>query len=160
LVSRASLAKYEGAVNEPSLDVLLRISRYFKISVDCLLTVDIANHDLEILKNNLNMIVPIQVDHNGGDIVEIIPQDASAGYSGFYSDPEFIEALEHLYIPFLPIGDKCRAFPVKGDSMPPVIDGSYIVGKYIPSANHIKIGRRYIIVSRDEGILFKRISLV
>ena len=102
--------------------------------------------------------MPVQVDDQGNDIIEIIPHDASAGYLGSYSDPEYIEQLEHLYLPFLPGNKKYRAFPVSGDSMPPVIDGSYIIGSLIDSISEIKEGRRYIVVSRDEGIVFKRIS--
>ena len=102
----------------------------------------------------------MQVDANGEDIIEIVPHDASAGYLGSYSDPEYIEQLEHIYFPFLPNNQKCRAFPVNGDSMPPVIDGSFIIGSHIQSIKEIKVGSRYIIVSRDEGIVFKRISKI
>ena len=159
-LSRSNLAKYEKGIHDPGIEVLLRISRYFKISIDILLTVDLSKTDLEEFVNNKSMVMPIQVDVNGDDIIEIIPHDASAGYLGNYSDPEYIEALEYLYFPFLPTNKKSRAFPVNGDSMPPIIDGSFIIGHLIESQNDIKIGSRYIIVSRDEGIVFKRISKI
>lgn len=158
LLSRSNLAKYEKAVHDPGLEVLLRISRYFNISVDVLLTVDLSRVDLNSVVGQQSMVLPMQVDADGDSVVEIIPQDASAGYLGNYSDPEYIEALEHLYLPFLPKSHNCRAFPVNGDSMPPVIDGSYIVGEYVDSIQSIKIGSRYIVVSRDDGIVFKRIK--
>lgn len=159
-LSRSNLAKYEKGVHDPGIEVLLRISRYFKMSVDLMLTVDLSRVDVDELINQNAMILPIQVDADGDRVIEIIPHDASAGYLGSYSDPEYIEALEHLYLPFLPKSQNCRAFPVSGDSMPPVIDGSYIIGEYINGPKDIKVGSRYIVVSRDEGIVFKRISKI
>lgn len=160
LLSRSNLAKYEKAVHDPGLEVLLRMSRYFNISVDVLLTVDLSKVDLKEVIGQRAMVLPVQVDAEGDSIVEIIPHDASAGYLGSYSDPEYIEALEHLHLPFLPTTRNCRAFPVSGDSMPPVIDGSYIIGEHVSSVTEIKVGSRYIIVSRDEGIVFKRVHAI
>lgn len=157
-LSRSNLAKYEKGVHDPGIEVLLRISRYFKVSVDAILTVDLSQVSLEEYMDNGKMLLPVQVDEKGNDIIEVIPHDASAGYLGSYSDPEFIEQLDHLYLPFLPSKKKYRAFPVSGDSMPPVIDGSFIIGSWISSISEVKKGRRYIVVSRDEGIVFKRIS--
>lgn len=159
-LSRSNLAKYEKGVHDPGIEVLLRISRYFKISVDAILTVDLTKIDLQEFIDQYKMIIPIQVDEQGNDIIEIIPHDASAGYLGSYSDPEYIEQLEHLYLPFLPAKKKYRAFPISGDSMPPVVDGSFVVGSRVASIADIKAGRRYIVVSRDEGIVFKRIASI
>ena len=159
-LSRSNLAKYEKGVHDPGIEVLLRISRYFKVSVDAILTVNLSQVDLSEFMDNGKMLLPIQVDEHGNDIIEIIPHDASAGYLGSYSDPEYIEQLEHLYLPFLPGKKKYRAFPVSGDSMPPVIDGSFIIGSWVETINDVKKGRRYIVVSRDEGIVFKRIEKI
>ena len=157
LISRSNLAKYEKGLHDPGIEVLLRMSRYFHLTIDMLLTIDLSKVDVTQLQNQNKIILPIQVDTQGDQKIEIVPQDASAGYLGNYSDPEYIEQLEHLSLPFLPNIQNCRAFPVNGDSMPPIIDGSYIIGKYIATINEIKPGSRYIIVSRDEGIVFKRI---
>ncbi|MFT4566036.1 MAG: transcriptional regulator with XRE-family HTH domain [Saprospiraceae bacterium] len=160
MLSRSNLAKYEKGIHDPGIEVLLRISRYFKISVDLLLTVAIGDDNYEEIISQSSMIMPIQVDKNGDRVIEIIPHNASAGYLGSYSDPEYIENLEHLYLPFLPQAKNCRAFPINGDSMPPIIDGSYVIGEYVASFNDVKFGSRYIVVSRDEGIVFKRIIKV
>lgn len=47
LISRESYAKYETAKYAPPLDVLLAISRYYHISTDLLLTVDLRKYKLE-----------------------------------------------------------------------------------------------------------------
>jgi hypothetical protein len=35
------------------------------------------------------------------NIIEIIPHKAQAGYLSGYADPEFIESLQHISLPFL-----------------------------------------------------------
>ena len=158
-ISRASLAKYEGGINEPSLDVIIRLSRYFKILVDILLTVDLRKVEIGSLVGGKydSMIMPVQVGMNGKNMIEIVPHHAQAGYTGQYSDPGFIESLDQMALPFQELHGKCRAFPIEGDSMPPFGDGSFIIGRYISDRRDIREGRRYIVLSRDDGIVFKRI---
>ena len=160
LISRANLSKYELSAHQPSFEVLIRISRYFNISVDVLLTVDLSQLDRdenEKVKGNKNMIFPVQVDDTGQNVIEVVPHNAQAGYAGMYSDVGFIESLDHMVLPFLSHYGKCRAFPISGDSMPPFGDGSFVIGEYVESRDEVKDGKRYILLSRDEGILFKRV---
>ena len=158
-ISRASLAKYESLVNEPSLDLLIRISRYFRISIDMLLTIDISKYQNQFNRKasfDNTLIFPIQVDANGDNMIEVVPHHAQAGYQGNYSDPGFIESLDQMALPFQEIHGKCRAFPIDGDSMPPFASGSYVIGRQIVDSSDIKNGCRYVFLSRDEGIVFKR----
>jgi phage repressor protein C with HTH and peptisase S24 domain len=96
------------------------------------------------------------VDKNNNDLVEVVTVKASAGYLNGYSDPEFIESLPLMNLPFRVIG-KHRAFPIKGDSMPPLKDGSYVIGKFVESINHIRNGSTYVLITRDEGVVYKRV---
>ena len=77
------------------------------------------------------------------------------GYLNGYSDPEYIENLQSLSLPFLRNG-KYRAFPTEGDSMPPYNDGTYVVGKYVENIADLKKGKTYIFITRNEGITYKR----
>jgi len=161
LISRANLSKYEGAIHEPSYDVLIRISRYYSVTIDMLLTIDMREMDraeVEKMKGN-KVIFPVQVDTEGNDVIEVVPHNAQAGYSGMYSDVGFIESLDHMELPFLRHQGKCRAFPINGDSMPPFGDGSFVIGRFISDRGEVKKGKRYILLSRDEGIMFKRVQL-
>ena len=158
---RSSLAKYEGGVNDPPLEMVIRMSRYFKISIDAFLTVDLSkidSHDFIGRSQEQAMIVPIQVDASGDNVIEIVPHAAQAGYSNAYADPGFIESLDQMALPFQELHGKCRAFPIDGDSMPPYASGSYIVGRHIQRPEDIVEGNRYVLLSRDEGIVFKRIK--
>jgi phage repressor protein C with HTH and peptisase S24 domain len=52
---------------------------------------------------------------------------------------------------------KHRAFTLKGDSMPPLKDGSLVVGRHIDSLADIKDGETYIVQTKNDGIVYKRI---
>ncbi len=156
-ISRVRYSKYENGISEPPIELLIRISKYFHVSIDLLLSVDIEKYPMdEMLKLPDNRIVlPVAVDHHGNDTIEIIPQKASMGYLEGYSDVEYIEGLQRIALPFLTNG-KYRAFPADGDSMPPFRNGSYIVGKYVEGINELKPGKTYVFVTLNDGITYKR----
>ncbi|MEO7175002.1 MAG: LexA family transcriptional regulator [Saprospiraceae bacterium] len=158
IITRARLSKYEEAKSEPPLDILKRIAQYFHVSIDVLISVNLSKVSIEqLLKMEDNRILlPITVDQSGADYIEILPHKAKAGYLAGYSDPEFIEKLQNISLPFLSNG-KFRAFPVEGDSMPPHKEGSFIIARYIEHLSQVKDGRTYIILSRNEGIVYKRV---
>ena len=159
IITRARYSKYEDDASDPPLDILQRIAHYFHISIDILLSVDLRKipmTELMTLSDN-RILLPITVDRNGENFIEIIPHKAQAGYLTGYSDPEFIENLQHLSLPFLGSG-KYRAFPVAGDSMPPHKQGSYIVGQYIENLGEVRDGRTYILLTKNEGIVYKRLN--
>jgi len=157
LIPRERYAKYE-ATTDPPLDCLRKISRYYHVSIDLLLSFDIRRvsyENLMQLEEN-RILLPITVDSNGENRIEIIPAKAQAGYLTGYSDPEFIEALQHISLPFLRNG-KYRAFPVTGDSMPPHKEGSFVVGEYVEKLDNIVNGKTYILVTKTNGIVYKRL---
>ena len=157
-ITRARLSKYEEGKSEPPMEVLKRISTYYHVSIDILISLDLKRHTIDTLMElgDNRILLPITVDKKGKDFIEIIPHKAKAGYLTGYSDPEFIEKLMQIQLSFLPLG-KYRAFPIDGDSMPPHGDGSFIVGRYVESINDIKDGKTYVILSRSEGIVYKRL---
>lgn len=159
LITRARYVKYESGASEAPYDILRRIAHYYHYSIDILLSVDIRKVDtngLIRLEDN-RILLPITVDREGENTIEIIPQKAKAGYLSGYSDPEFIEGLQQISLPFLTNG-KFRAFPVSGDSMPPHRDGSFIIGRYVESLGEVRDGRTYILLTKEEGIVYKRLN--
>ncbi len=159
LIARARYVKYESGTSEAPYDILKRISKFYHVSIDLLLNVDLRKIDMDgLLKLEDNRILlPITIDTGGENTIEIIPQKAKAGYLNGYSDPEFIEGLQQISLPFLKNG-KFRAFPVSGDSMPPHRDGSFIIGKYVESLGEVRDGRTYILLTKNEGIVYKRLN--
>ncbi|WP_238592843.1 S24 family peptidase [Chryseobacterium kwangjuense] len=160
IITRERYAKYEDGSTEPPLEILLRLSRYFRISMDLLVTVDMRKYKLEeILKLPDNRILlPIKTDSIGENLIEVVPYKASMGYLSGYADPEYIENLQTMSLPFLHNG-KYRAFPAEGDSMPPYKDGTYVIGQYVERITDIKVGKTYILITKS-GFLFKRIERI
>ena len=147
IITRSRYVSYEDGRSEPPYDVLITMSKFFHISIDLLLTVNIRKYPLEEMMNlpDNRIVLPIIVDNLGNNSIEIIPQKASMGYLSGYSDPEYIESLQRISLPFLTNG-KYRAFPAQGDSMPPFKDGSFIIGKYVEDIEDLKINKSYIFV--------------
>ena len=98
IITRSRYVSYEDGRSEPPIEVLVKISKFFNISIDLLVSVDIRKYPLdEILRLPDNRIVlPVVVDKLGNNSIEIIPQKASMGYLSGYSDPEYIENIDDL----------------------------------------------------------------
>lgn len=159
-ITRDSYARYElGKVNVP-MDVLVALSRFYNISTDLLLTVDLRKYKLEEMLNlpDNRILLPIKTDSFGENKIEIVPYKASMGYLMGYSDPEYIDSLQTMSLPFLRNG-KFRAFPVEGDSMPPYQDGTYIIGQYVESIADIKVGKTHLLITRS-GLTFKEVESI
>jgi transcriptional regulator with XRE-family HTH domain len=158
-IKRGRYEPYESGKTEPPYEVLKRISRHYSISIDLLLSVDLRRHKIDTLirLEDNRLLLPIAVDYNGGNLIEIVPHKARAGYLTGYADPEFVESLQQISLPFLGPG-KHRAFPVGGDSMPPHNDLSFVVGKYVENLGEIKKDKTYILITLSEGITYKRLS--
>ncbi len=158
-ITRGRYVKYEDGTSEAPYEILKKIALYFHLSIDLLLSVDtrkIDVTDLIRLENN-RLLLPIQVDPNGDNIIEIVTEKAKAGYLTGYSDPEYIESLQQINLPFLGSG-KHRGFPVEGDSMPPHEEGSIIVGRYVEKLGEVQDGKTYILITKNHGMVYKRLN--
>jgi len=151
--------KYEYGKNTPPAETLLVISRYYYISIGLLLTVDLRKIPIENLMRleDNRIVLPIAVDREGNNLIEIVPHKAQAGYLTGYADAEFIEGLQQLTLPFLGTG-KFRAFPIDGDSMPPHNNKTFVIGKYIENLGEVRIDKTYILITVSEGITYKRLN--
>ena len=156
--TRSMVGSYEEGRSEPPISRLIELSNYFDIPVDILIKNDLryAKDTSFIEVGNKRVLFPITVNDTNEDLIEIIPAKASAGYLQGYSDPEYIEQLQKIKLPFLPTGTH-RAFPISGDSMLPVKDGSFIVARFIDDINDIKNGRTYIVLTKEDGLVYKRV---
>jgi phage repressor protein C with HTH and peptisase S24 domain len=90
-----------------------------------------------------------------GDI-PFVPVKAAAGYLAGFADPEFVDELNTLTLPMLTGGDY-RAFEILGDSMMPTPSGSVVVGEKVENLEDLKTSNTYIVVSKTEGIVYKRV---
>lgn len=157
-ITRARIGSYEEERCDPPIDILLRLSRLFHIAIDALIKADLKKYNLDSMMtlSNNRILFPIVVDPKNNELIEVVTVKASAGYLSGYSDPEFIEGLPLMNLPFRITG-KNRAFPIKGDSMPPLRDGCYVIGRFMESLKDIKNGQTYIVLTRDDGVVYKRL---
>ncbi|WP_243472783.1 XRE family transcriptional regulator [Winogradskyella sp. MH6] len=157
-VSRSRIGSYEEGRSAPTIEFLIQLSDFFRLPIDILLRNDLTKSKdasfIEIGKQRV--LFPITVDADNDDLIEIVPAKASAGYLNGYDDPEYIEQLQKIKLPFLPTG-KHRAFPIKGDSMLPMKDGAFVIGRFIEDRNEIKTGRTYVLVTLNDGMVYKRV---
>jgi transcriptional regulator with XRE-family HTH domain len=157
-IPRARIGAYEEERCDPPIDTVIKLSNLFHIAVDALVKCDLSKFEAEsFMKIGENRILfPIVIDKANNDLVEVVTIKASAGYLTGYADPEYIEKLPLMSLPFKTVGTH-RAFPIQGDSMPPLKSGCYIVGKYIESIDEIENGSTYIIITKHEGVVYKRL---
>ncbi|APY10480.1 XRE family transcriptional regulator [Seonamhaeicola sp. S2-3] len=157
-ISRSNLGSKEEGRSEPNLALLVTLSDFFKIPVDILIKKDLTKtKDFSFIDlGNQRVLFPIMVDSENEDLIEVVPVKTSAGYLAGYDDPEYIEQLEKIKLPFLPSG-KHRAFPIKGDSMLPMKNGSFIVGRYVEDMADIKNGTTYVLLTKNDGMVYKRV---
>lgn len=167
-LKRTTLSSYENDLAQPNLELLDRIAAHFGVNIDTLLRTDMSELSSEELEDALRgeapdiagrhlRVLATSVSADNEENVEVVPAAARAGYVAGYADPEFIASLPHMSLPFLSPQRKYRAFPVMGDSMPPVAQGSYVVGEYAADWNTLHKGQFAIVVTREDGIVFKKI---
>ncbi|WP_144605323.1 XRE family transcriptional regulator [Algoriphagus algorifonticola] len=163
-ISRSKLAGYELTITPP-LDILVKISEYFGVSLDILIKEDLSSYSEyklrelletdQFLRGRKLRILSTTVDADGRELIEVVSQRAKASYLAGFADPEFISELPRFSLPFLPTDKKHRVFQVDGDSMLPIPDGSWIICEYIDDWLNIKDGERYVIVTEQDGVTFK-----
>lgn len=149
-IKRSLLGAYEEERAEPRIDVLEMVGELFKLTLDELLLKDLAD-----TRGNYLAKRRAQKLAAGTNEIQFVPVKAAAGYLAGYADPEFIDELNTFTLPMLAPG-QYRAFEIVGDSMLPTPSGSIIVGEKVDDINDVKNSFTYIVVSRNEGIVYKR----
>lgn len=108
---------------------------------------------------NLNFGVPkvVSVNENNEELISLINVKAAAGYLNGYADPEYIERLPTIRMPGIK-GGSHRAFEIRGHSMSPTMHNSSIaIGRWVESFDDIRDRYVYIVITRSEGIVMKRV---
>lgn len=151
-IKRSLLGAYEEERAEPRIDVLEIVCDIFKLTLDDLLRRDLSDNKSNYLAKRRAMKLA-----GGRSDIPFVPIKAAAGYLAGYGDPEFVDELNTFTLPMLS-GGNYRAFEIIGDSMLPTPSGSVIVGEKVDSIEEIKNDVPCIVVSRNEGIVYKRVQ--
>lgn len=150
-IKRSLLGAYEEERADPRIDILEIVADMFKLTLDDLLRKDISDN-----KTNYIARRRAQKMSSGRTDIPFVPVKAAAGYLAGYADPEFIDELNTFTLPMLSGGDY-RAFEIVGDSMMPTPSGSVIVGERMHNLDDVKSNQTYVVVSKSDGIVYKRI---
>lgn len=164
-LSRTTLIGYEKGV-QPPFPKLIRMAEYFKISLDALIRYDLRKlskfqlseiergMDVDITGQKLRLLT-VTTDNQGNENIEMVATKAQAGYANGYGDPDFVEKLPKFQLPFLPKNRTYRCFQIKGDSMLPIPENAWVTGSFVQDWNEIKNGTPSIIITKDDGVVFK-----
>lgn len=153
-IKRSLLGAYEEERAEPRLEVLEQVKNIFKINLDELLLKELSDsqgNNSYLAKRRAQKLASV-----ASSDIQFVPVKAAAGYLAGYGDPEFVDELNTFTLPMLSPGNY-RAFEIIGDSMMPTPSGSIIVGEKIENIDSLKSNETYILVSKSEGIVYKRI---
>ncbi len=167
-LTRSVISSYEDARAEPSIATLTKVSEYFQVSIEMLTNIDLSNADQKDIEYKLQLekyasarqfeikTVPIETSTKSRQI-SLVPQKASAGYSHGYADTEYLKELPAYQLPFLEKQKEYRAFEIQGDSMLPLPDKSIVIGEYVEDMQDLKDGEKCIIISEEDGVVFKQV---
>jgi transcriptional regulator with XRE-family HTH domain len=165
-MKRSTLSGYENGIAQPAMEALIAFSNYFKIAIDTLIRVDLSRlpesqmrqlergYDVFLTGSNLRVLTTT-VGKDNEENIELVSEKAKAGYKSGFADPEYISVLPTFRLPFLSKQKKYRTFQVTGDSMLPIPDGSWVTGVFIQDWNSIRDKDAYIVLTMEEGIVFK-----
>ncbi|HCI54817.1 MAG TPA: LexA family transcriptional regulator [Bacteroidales bacterium] len=165
-LKRSTLSGYENGIAQPGIETLISFSSYFNVSIDTLLKIDLSKlsesqlgelergYDAYVRGSNLRVLTTT-VNSKNKENIELVNEKAKAGYTTGYADPEYIGELPVFSLPFLSENRKYRTFQLKGDSMLPIPDGSWVTGEFLQDWNNIVSGKAYIVFTLDDGIVFK-----
>lgn len=165
-VNRAMIGSYEEGRAVPKLPALQILSHYFNVSIDSLVNVDLSTEsssagetqNIDSAGKNLRILTTL-VDRNDKELITLVPVKASAGYAKGYSDPDYVETLPKFSLPFTELSRErtYRAFQISGNSMEPIPSGAYIICEYLQNWSDVKSGKTYIVVTKDDGVVYKRL---
>ena len=165
-MKRSTLSGYENEVSEPNLEALIAFSKYFGIAIDTLVKTDLSaisegqlsqlerGFDVHLKGSNIRVLATT-VSPDNNENIELVTEKAKAGYATGFADPEYIKVLPTFTMPVLSRDRKYRTFQISGDSMLPIPDKSYVTGEYVLDWTYIRSGMPYIILTQDDGIVFK-----
>ncbi len=177
-IKRATLGAYEEGRAKPKYEVLIELADNFQVPLERLIREDLRGKELADLESQPyarpvnEPLVPLQrlqkdgdspfrvlsitVDQDERENIEMVPAKAAAGYLSGMSDLDYIKELPKFQLPFLPIGTY-RAFEIQGDSMLPLESGPIVVGEYVQNWQEIKDGGTYVLISENDGLVYKRV---
>ncbi|MDM1093391.1 XRE family transcriptional regulator [Myroides odoratimimus] len=159
-IPKRTYVNYENETNDIPLKKLQDIATALGVSISELVGEVKPYQENPIYNSDELQKVPtvVTVDSMNQDNIVLVPIQAQAGYLVGYTDPTFLQSLPSYRLPNLNNGI-FRMFQIKGSSMFPTLhDHSFVVGQFVENwIEDIKDDRIYVIVSKEDGVVVKRV---
>ncbi|MGK9125492.1 helix-turn-helix domain-containing protein [Olivibacter sp. SA151] len=158
-IKRSLVGAYEEDRAEPKYELLKKFASYYELTMDELVNEKIDDKWKPTPKGDSSSVrvLSITVNEDDRENIELVPVKASAGYLNGYADPDYISELPKFRLPFFKQGTY-RAFELKGDSMLPLQPGTVVICEYVEDWFDVKPNQTYVIISKSDGIVYKRIA--
>lgn len=140
--TRASIGAYEEGRATPNFQFMAQLADLAGMSMDDLVRGDTSR--MATAHSNIAGSIPL------------VPIKAAAGYQKGFPDDDYVKELTHFTLPMLGKGN-FRAFEISGDSMLPLASGTIVVGEKLERLADLKDGETYVLVTRQDGIVYKRV---
>jgi phage repressor protein C with HTH and peptisase S24 domain len=163
-ISQSRLARIELNKVEVELPLLTHIAYELGINRNWLLTGEGEMYaNAEKKEENRSIPVAVVVDDSNEEKIVLVPEKAEAGYlKSFEHGGLMIDFLKKLPTISLPGADfhnaTFRAFEVSGHSMEPTFyPRDIVICRFIEHYSYIRNKEIYIIVTKNDGIIIKRV---
>jgi len=186
-IKRSLLGAYEEDRANPRLDVLVKAAEIFNMSVDQLVSDSLVDAPSENTANQPSSAAPRSSEspsraklsqtstYRRHKISESLDKGKASSLQSVQAlrlvpaeefDRYFYEAVEEAYLEKLPLlripglppsNMPYRAFEVEDDSMSPVEKGAVVVARQEEKIQQIKDGKLYVLVTRTDGVIFRRV---
>lgn len=168
-LSRVKYSSWENNfVKSFSLDDVIMLADFFKVSIDTITRVDLSGMGPFQLKQyiasdaysageNLRILTKT-VNNENRENVELVSKKGKAGYFSGYNDPEYISTLPVFNLPMLPENGSFRMFAIEGESMLPFPKQMHVLASYVSNWSDLNDGQLCVVVLRSvQEILFKAV---
>lgn len=155
-IARTTLGDYERGKTEPNFQMLKNLSELFEVDIDSLINTPLYGPGASLVYGERSLRRHIHPDAEHMQAIDLVQTKAEAGYLESFQDPEYIRELPKIYMPNLP-ANEYRGFEIEGDSMLPLESGSIVIGLRIESLSEIRDMRTYVIITKRDGMVYKRI---
>ena len=135
---------------------LTSVTRQYLPPADDDVPQSVVNEKLVPYNNRFQAPKIITIDSRGEENIIFVPVRARAGYLLGYGDAQFMQSLPAYRLPGYTNGT-FRIFEVEGHSMFPTLqDGDRVISRWADIAD-VRDDRVYVLVTRTEGVLIKRL---
>ncbi len=155
-IKRSLLGAYEEARAKPRLEILVKAATLFNVSVDQLVAEDMSRQEPVSQRHSPSEKPPLPV--RSDTVIPLLEREAQAQYFSRREDQTYLAGLPTISLPMANSQHHTyRAFEITDDAMWPLTPGTIVVGQREENLQALEDGLTYIVCTRQEGMMARRI---